>query len=544
MLLLRNSLRCGLIGLMGLCWLGAPTPNSAQEITETIIYTETPSPTATRTATVTPGTPTNTPTPTPSVSPLISTWYEEVFYPQAIAFHIEIALPLAQIRALMLVLEIEGQAARTITMAELIRSSITDETHAVIDYYWSVPPENPPPFLSEVHYRWDVTTASGEFISAPGVAGYVDPDLHWVREDDPNNQLSFIYPEGAISVSAVRDLLDQVYATLAGNVGDTPSFRLALYSNNFPLERCQPRRGGNGSLVVIGTRGHEMDCAQPIINTVIANTGYTPLKLTSERSFGVLQDVTRYMVDAFYAPKWTGREVPEWFKTGLTYLYLPGDRGYLLDTLRLAVRNRQLFTLEGMNIRPEWGSPQLLLWEAQSYAMVMYMTHPIGLAALFEFANQTDDAESFAESYAAAMGQPLEALLPNLSNWVFSNAAADDFRLTLYQGPTPLPSFTPTLTPLPPTATATATVTPTITPTLTVTGYQSATPIPTLTPTLTLTREPPTVTPRPAGYRTATPVPATSDNIFTNVGTTGIIIAVALAVGLILIVIFAATRRR
>ena len=497
-----------------------------------------------------PLTPAITPTPTPSVSPVILTWSEEMFFPQAVSFQIAIGLPLDQIRVITLVIEVEGQPARAIPMNELFRSAAADEQHTEIEHIWNVTPNDLVPISSIINYHWDITTAQGEFISVPGVVDYNARGANWVLDEDPNNRLSFIYPADVMNVGALRNSLESAYDLLATHTGQNPRYRLALFSNKAPLEPCQ--LNADGILVVTGHYDTELACEEPIMDTLISNLGYTPFEMASSRTSGILQELVQHFVDTSYGPVWAGRDIPDWFKVGLTYVYLPSDKTYLLGPLRDATRNRSLWTLAEMNRRPDPTSPDLSLWEAQSFGMVTYMASQIGIEKLFEFANNAGIGEPFSPSYEEAVEQPLEALLPNLNNWIFSTAAATDFGLLLYVGPTRIPTRTLTPTPFPPSPTFTATDTPTITPTATVTGFLSATPLPSHTPTITLTPEPPTVTPRPAGYQdpttpTPTPVPPPADKgPLEDLGDQQIVgIAAVIIIGLlVLVAVYLQARQR
>lgn len=448
-------------------------------------------------------TPSRTPSPTPTLSRLILAWSDELFYPQAVLFEISIALPRQQIQRVGLVMDIDG-VGYTIPMDALMQGAVERDSRTDIRYVWYVPPDDLPPFESVLTYAWEVVSTDGESVDVPGSAPYNVPDAPWTQDDAPDSPFSFVYPDGGIQIDPARNMLNNVYEFLAEHTGQSPVFRLALYSDAYPLERCHTDK--DGSLVITGTQGTEIICREPVIDRLIARTGHTPFKVADSHSLGIQQQLVRYMVETFYAPVWDGRDVPDWFKTGLMYVYLPGEKTYLLDRLREATRNHTLFTLDEMRTRVESPTANIALWEAQSYGMVAYMVDKMGLDALFGFANTAGNGETFAESYTGAMQIPPEALLPDWEHWIFSGAAAANFGLRLYAGPTPFPSPTPTITPFPASPTPLPTATSTITPTPTVTGVLSATPMPTLTSIPTQTPVPPTITPRPAGF-IPTPTP-------------------------------------
>lgn len=489
------------------------------------------------TMTATPG---PSPTPTPSVSPVILAWSEEMFFPQAAAFEIAIALPLDQIRVITLIIEVTGQSPRAIPMNELFRSASADEENTEIEHIWNITAADALPISTIVTYHWDITTADGEFISVPGAVDYNAHGINWTIDEDADNQLSFLYPADMINMGSFRNNLENVYDLLETHTGQNPRYRFALHNRQVPLDPCQPNN--TGDLVITGHYGSELPCGNPIMPQLVSNLGYTPFELDSVTASGAFRELIQHFVDTSYGPVWAGRDIPDWFKAGLVQVYLPGDKIYFLEPLRDAARNRNLWTVTEMSGLTESTVTDQRLWEAQSFGMVAYMANQIGIEGLFEFARTAGINESFDTSYQEAVQQPIEALLPNFNNWIFSTAAATDFGLRLYAGPTPFSTWTSTPTPFPPSPTATATNTPTITPTATATGFLSATPLPTLTPTITLTPEPPTITPRPAGFQvstpTATPMPPEEKVLLDDLGDQQIVaVAAVIIFGLIVLVI-------
>jgi hypothetical protein len=483
-------------------------PALAQEETEEPLLEElTPEvepPTAIPAIPTTPAPPTATPTPTPVVPEFIYAWSEELIYPQGIWFILTVERPVDQIDSLTLNILPEGRQSRSIVLDPVEIASLAAQTFTNLEYIWQIPADDPLPFLGLVEYNWVVAVSPGGSAVVPGVIRYEDPEIEWLRDDDPNGMLSLIYPAGQLNPDGVRADVRSVYELLAANLGSRPEFAFTLYNSAFPIDPCQPNQDGV-PVAIAPLRRVEATCDPALSEAVFTSIGFTPLNTSTVRGPELTQALIRHMINEFYAPVWEGRDVPAWFRSGLATFYAPGSKSGMVEIARAAARTNRLYAQHEMNTPDE---TNLSLWQAQSYGMVLYIANQIGVPGLFQLANTAGDGEAFAASYEAATGRPLAALIPAWRNWVFSGAAAAGAGLELYAGPTPPPTPTLTNTPFPPTSTPTATHTPTDTPTPTVTGFHTATPLPSLTPVPTRTPAPPTITPRPAGFvDPPTPVP-------------------------------------
>lgn len=482
-----------------------PALAQGQQPTETPdqLLAETPAETQ---VTATSAPPTFTPSPTPVVPVWIITWGEEMIYPQAVRFTMTIDRPIDQIASLRLTVLAPGEAQpREVTVVPSTAAALTARTYTEFVYLWQIPSNNPLPFNSDIRYSWEVATVHNESAVLPGVFPYRDPNIVWIRDDDLTGRLSLIYPEHQIDVERLRRSIQPIYTLLSNNTASSPELRLVLYSEAFPFDPCVDNAGGQR--VIIGPKsGVELACIPAVMDSILRDLNFDALPLPSLSRASVTDTILRRMVAEFYDPIWQGRDVPEWFKTGMTDFYLPGDKLYMVETVRTASRTDQTYTLAQMAQRDE-SNP--VLWEAQAYTMVLYIARQIGVARLFDLANAAGNGESFATTYENALGSPLSALIPNWRNWVFTGVAASDANLPLYEGATAVPSATSTVTPFPPSVTPTFTPTPTLTPTETPFGFEfTATPLPSRTPTLTYTPAPPTVTPRPArSFEDLTPSP-------------------------------------
>lgn len=463
----------------------SPTP----DIGLPTVPTQTPSPTLTPAGTLTPTT-TSTITPTlqPEVSPIIVSWSDEMIYPQGMAFVLFIDRPLEQIEQLTLTIQAGEQEPRVIEFDDLRPFIQSGPNRSLLLYTWEIPASNPVPFLSDIRYTFDVVTTRGEVAEVPGIRAYRDPDIDWIRAEDAEEVISFIYPDGIINPVPLRLALYDVYRALEDHTGvEGPHYRFALYNDSATYDNCVDG-------VVKGETRTDLACNPAIINQSLREAGFTRLEALADTGLGLQQQLVRLMVADFYDTIWD--DAPEWLQIGLTYLHFPGPKTYIMDLLRGVGRNRTLFTLEGMHTPPDPDSPDYPIWEAQSYAMVLYIAHERGIPAVLELAEDFDSYDD------------VEAIIPQLNQWLYSDVAATEFGISLYQPATPIPSPTRTVTPFPPSATPTSTFTPTPTPTPTVTGFLTFTPLPTTTPSITPTERPPSVTPLPPGWRPS-PTPTT-----------------------------------
>lgn len=488
-----------------------------------------PTPTPPPTITLTPA-PTNTPR--PEVPDFVFEWTEEVLYPSAIWFKLTLDVPLNALADLTLSIRAEGEAtSRLLTLERLDEDIVVADPFLEIQTLWQVPPLQPLPFQAIVAYEWTVTLVDGRTATVPGVTAYVEPDRTWIFSDGPTGALNFLLPEDTLNPDTLRAGVARSYELASDNLGGArPTFNLVLDSPTHPIDPCDAQETITG-----GRSGLTIDCDGALVAAMLRRMGYTRFEVPALDPFLIQADLLRHVLETFYAPVWQGRDVPPWFQVGLFYFYTPEDKTALLLQTQDAVRAGRLYTLDEMMQRD---SQDPLRWDAQAYTMVLYIAQQAGTDGLFALAAQAGNGESFAESYARFVAQPLEGLLPTLANYALSQRAERSAALDLYRGPTLEPTNTPSITPFPPSPTPTSTATGTATPTPTVTGFLSATPLPSLTPTPTAPPGTPTITPLPADFVVETVLPPTPVPAFTNeateldttgIGTVLLIVAAGLA---------------
>lgn len=412
----------------------------------------------------------------------------EIVFPQAVRFPLDVGIPTAEIDSAELTLTWDDHDPVVITVdaAQVGRDT---EMGAALEYVWRIPVDEPPPLFAEIDYRWSLTASDGSTGTFEDTLTFSDPRVDWVRLDAGD-----LHVAAPRAQSVLVESLRQVSALLERNTGRPLAAKLLIYPFN---PDCTP--GNNpDERIARAQSGFIVTCDAGITDAVLA--GYQLLLLDSSAAAESL--VVGALVRDAYAPLWQGGAVPDWFVDGLAQFYTPTPTNALLPVVRQASRDRTLLSLDDMQSEQPTD-----LWHAQSLGMILYIADRIGFQGVFDLARVA--ADDFESAYAAALGEPLSALLPAWQQWLFTRAAESVYGMTPYQPPTPTATFTPTATGTPtasltPTASATATLT--ITPTLR--GVRTVTPPPTRRPSDTPTALPPTVTPRPPGsLPTVTPTP-------------------------------------
>lgn len=471
----------------------------------------------------------------------IFNWETEIIYPMGVRFWVMWSRPPEGLRGVTLTVEVDGYEPETIEVDwdEPISSG---PSHVELAYVWAAPDNAALRLFSdeEITFEWNAVDDAGLTGRVRDVVMFRDQRVNWVQNDDPLGRINLTVSADGPSPRQIRQNVLLPYNLMSANVGAVPQFNILLYPADTDPSGCtiiQDEKTGGEVLAAVGpVSGDWLPCDPQRSAAIIAASGLEVVQTGS--SGGAQAALVRFLTERFYEPFWGEADVPDWFLNGLAWFYQPASKTMLMLSVRDAARVERLLPLEQMA-----AAQNETLWNAQSFAMVLYIADQIGVDGLFELASAVRSAESFTAAYAAATGQPLSALLPNLRQWVFTREADSAFNYTPYQPetPTPLPSLTNT--PFPPTATDTPPPTATMTVTPSVTGVLSPTPSRTPTATVTLTPAPPTVTPRPAGSLfTPTPVPV---NLLENpVNRVGVISVLLMVLAIIILVYWLISRRR
>ncbi len=486
------------------------------------------------------------PTLTPqSQQAFIQEWSEEIIFPSAIRFNLTIALPPPEVTAVTLTIKPETQPTITIPLDLSSTVKVGGDVTGIV-YIWQFPADNPPLLFKDITFDWQVTSQSNQNAKIEDRFIFIDQRANWLRDISVGSTLKLTIPNGKASSITVTPIysqtgIDDLTASLkktsdllVKNLGAIPTFDLMIYDTT-QLPICSKNAKAE-SVAVAPISGLEVSCLPTTADQIFAKNGYTVLQLKSPTLGDILTAVSDYVVEQSYIADWSGKNVPEWFKAGLTEFYSPMLKAELNAPVVAAARSNSLLQLDVM-AKALTANTNSELWRSESYGLVVYIASQIGVDGLFKLATDAGTASSFEAAYQAAVGKPLDTLLGNFGRWLFTDAASGAFTFTIYQPatPSPTPTRTPTVTktPLPST-------TPSFTPSATVTGVLSLTPLPSRTPTATSTPAPATNTPRPAGsLNTLTPTPALT-TLATNATNTNLTIGIIILIAGSIIVVIAA----
>ncbi len=443
--------------------------------------------------------------PTPTAQPeqrFILSWSAEVIFPSAIRFVVTLGRPLNQLTSADLLIQYENSEAITLPV-NLKGSATIEEPYSQLAYIWSIPTNNPPHIFHDITFKWRVISIEGEAALITDAVNFRDARAEWLLDQSIGSNIKYIAASDDPLVQ-IQNTVKPIYDLLASNTGTNLSYQVFL--NHLP--DCV--LNATNEAVAVGVISEtEVPCNPQTANAIFQASEYDLVKSASGDIIDIQNAFAAYLTGKFYTSRWSGKAVPAWFQSGLGLFYSPASKTAYGLPVTNAARTNALYSLVAMNTPPT-NSADADSWTAQSYGMVVYIASQIGVEGLFNLANAVGNAASFADAYRAAMGQPIESLLPDMSRWIFTNAGLAAFSFTPYQAATATPTATITQTP---TRTPTATATNTSTPTATVTGLLSLTPRPTHTATRRPTSAPATRTPRPPGSlntATATPVPPTA----------------------------------
>ena len=487
----------------------------------------------------------------PVVEGYVFKWRNDVVFPEGVRFFLTVSRPVKDLVDATLVIEPVGLSPITVNI-NLEEPVATGPSFTDLDYVWEFPEGFAPRLFQsgDVIFEWQTRDTNNDIARVRDTLLFTDSRFEWEQSEDPQGRVDLVVPSGGPTARQIRSSIEQPYDLLAANVGAIEPLNVILYPADVNPNGCEialvqlPAAEGEEPVeeervVAFGPRREVwLPCDPAQAARVFAASDSNVVQSWGSTLNGFQAALNEFLVGRFYGPVWMGADVPGWFVDGLRQFYQPSNKAHLLLAVQDAARTNRLLSLDEMGV----ASPDDL-WRAQSYAMVLHIAHQIGVDALFELANVLQGAESFPAAYENVVGQPLEALMPEIRRWIFTNAAISAFNYTPYQAETPTPTASLTATPFPPTSTNTPTVTATATLTPSVTGVLSPTPTLTPPPSRTPTPRPPTVTPRPAGSLfTPTPVPAPSllDN---PVNRLGVIVILLIVLAIIVLVYWISGRR-
>jgi hypothetical protein len=464
-------------------------------------------------------------------------WETENIFPEGILFRLTLSRAVSDLRQVTLSITQPG-------LDPLIYPIALDEPFnqgalfTELAFAWPFPPEaRPSVFVDDaIVFEWRAEDRLGETARVRDTFTIQDDRIIWEHSPDPLGFINLVLSTQGPDASAIRQSLMLPYNLLSANLGTVRSFNVVLYPADVDPTGCvETRDETTGQLqqaAVAPVAGLRLPCDRQHAYQLYEVSGYGVVQSDSNTIAGAQSALIRYLTTNFYQPLWDDVAVPAWFEEALILFYEPTSKARLLPLLRDAARVNGLKPLDEMTDPTQKDA----IWQAQSYAMLLYIAERIGVEPVFNLARMIS-SQTFQAAYESAVGEPLNALLPGLRRWIFTSSASSAFEYTPYQPQTPTPTPSHTATRFPPTPTPTLTLTPTNTPTPTVTGVLSPTPSLTMTPSRTATARPPTVTPRPASSLwtpTPTPVPGLLDSPTNRLGVVTILVILLAIIGLIL----------
>jgi hypothetical protein len=468
-----------------------------------------------------------TTTPTPENTGIMSGIEVRVWFPAVLEFNANIAARPEEIESSQIRLFQTGGYEYTVPIDVESTFSLRAIDTGRVSVLVPLDSENRPRPFEPLNYRWSVTGTDGEVSEARGEVLFQTPDFEWRSAGDP--PLGFT-SYGDLGIGVLRDELLRVYDRLALDTRETPSFRFVVY--RFGDVSCDT---STDTPTIPNSPG--VPCSIEDLRDYYAANGLIFFQ-PSGVGFEVTQnELTTELVSAFYAPSWSV-EVPAWFERGLGQLYRPTGNYPALVTGQGASANNALFSLETLATPlPLDADPnQRVLWDAESYLLVLYLADTYGADAPFRLASELEDAESFEAAFEAVTdGATVTDVYRRWEVWLSSGQAESAALWHPYLATTPTVTPTSTNTSIPPTRTPTLTPTITLTPTSTslIDRLPTVPPTASMSPTVQISLTP-SVTALPAGsLMNPTPTPAPADSGEGNLPC-GISAVIAPAIGLAL----------
>lgn len=370
--------------------------------------------------------------------------------------------------------------------------------------------EDAPRLFEPLSYRWGLTTqddknytVSGEVLVQPFL-----PNITWQLAGEAP-LIFYTYNEN-LGVAILRENLLTVYDLLEKQLETPRDFTFVLFEREYPF--CKTKIDEAGKEILVTHDAEEYPCSIEAYAEVLAQNDLRFI-LRSDTAFDTLESqLLREMIGTFYDDYWTV-DVPAWFREGLILLYRPYLGLQELAIAEQANTSGNLFPLAALDAPP---NENLLLWQSQSYLLLLYLADTYGANAPFELASALNEAENFEDAVENLTGMDLTNVYRAWKAWLTTQNAERAAAWNPYLQTTPTNTPTSTVTPIPPTQTPSNTPTPSMTPTATsVSGRDVPTALAPATVTLTLAVTA-SNTPLPPGslptaLPTATP-PVSSEN--------------------------------
>lgn len=470
----------------------------------------------------------------------------ELLYPVTIRFFLTVSCPQAMLNNVELTVRQESglYLSFDVSVADHIGEESRDYTNLIYDWVLADSEQTPLPFES-LNYGWRVETAEG--VSSVADEILLEDTRHgeWYKGGEPPLTLRWLNPD--LAGGRIQKETLAAYDLLTRRTGLSPRFEFVIYDPGMKL--CESRvqeTGETASVLISHNFGQpQYACSLEHYKQAYDHANMLFLQRTS-LGYAVLEDeLITEMAQKTYDQLWAGAEVPAWFRFGLAGLYRLRPNYSALQVVRTAARTETLITLPEL-AQPLPSTTQFqaqMLWESESYLLVLFLADKFGAQAPFELAQAvTQHAGGFAGALQDLIGAGDAALWDEWTTWIFTNNADAAQTWTPYLLTTPTPTATPTATRIPPSRTPTPTATATPTATSTFIGAQPPTPVVMsqgpVTPTLRPTKPP--LPPGSLPTATMSPVPVSEeetdseDDVSISIG----VEAIALGIGVVLLLSF------
>ncbi|NLX09452.1 MAG: hypothetical protein GXY36_07325 [Chloroflexi bacterium] len=369
--------------------------------------------------------------------------WAETLFPAVVRFYVGIGLPLEQV----------GSATLTVQQLDRVQESIpvgvgnvifSDEVAVDFVYDWSLIERQPGlvPFEA-VEFRWVVRANDGsESVYASDF--FLQDERRGPWEAGGDLPLVLYWHSEQLAGRLIQQDVLAAYDQLTRRTGVAPLFRFAIYDPGVDLCQEIPSESEEAEepelAVVSGVDGTGYPCSEALFEQAYANGGVTFLQRRTH-GFAPLEDeLVTAMVRQVYADQWAGQDVPAWFEEGLAALYRlrPGYGGFQMA--QLAARDDALHDLAALQTFPpdDMIYREQLVWQAQAYLMMLYLTDRYGADAPFDLAR--DVAENgFDPAFAALTGGDQAAFWADWTRWLLSEDVEQAINWTPYVPVTPTP---------------------------------------------------------------------------------------------------------
>src|SRR5690606_29946546 len=323
-------------------------------------------------------------------------WSNENIFPSGVRFFITLSRPVDELQEVTLTIEAGDQEAFTqeIDLESPVASgpSFTD-----LEYVWMFPDDSTLRLFSDedIVFEWRARDAIGQTARVRDRLLFKDDRVEWVRSEDPSRHIHLTVSARGPSPDQIRQSTQHPYDLMSANTGAVPEFDILLYPSDVNPTGCEQVQDAETGETMLAARGPVsgiiLPCDTDRARRLFEVSGLDVLQSEGTTLAGAQSALIRFLTRQFYGTVWGAADVPDWFLSGLTQFYQPASKAHQLLPVQNAARTDRLLPLEEMAAE----RPDDSLWQAQSYAMVLYIADHAGVNGLFDLAIDLADAASF-----------------------------------------------------------------------------------------------------------------------------------------------------